>query len=161
MEVAVTQSPANNYSLFFVLLTLSLSFSFLLVGGQREAGCSSDVCYHPVSWTRLHTGTREPVPLPLLFSSALLEPAQEHPKVVLNFYRTKTVTSARHCKTGAHHRCARKDCFLRVGKLAGWLIGWLADRPTGRQYRLLTELPHGGALGTPRRGYKVETGRVA
>ncbi|EZA54468.1 hypothetical protein X777_05734 [Ooceraea biroi] len=78
-------------------------FFFSLAGGQREAGYSSDVRYHPVSSTRLHTGTREPVPLSLLFPSALLEPAQEHPKAALDFYRTKTVTAApRHYKTGVH-----------------------------------------------------------
>lgn len=121
MEVAVAQSPAENYSFSFALLTLSLA----LIGGQREAGCSSDVCYHPVSWTRLHTGTGEPVPLPLLFSSALLEPAQEHPKVALNFYRTKTVTAPRHYKTGVHHRCARYGVQVRIVffELAGRLAG--------------------------------------
>jgi len=81
-------------------------FSFSLTRGQREAGYSSDVRYHPVSSTRLHTGTREPVPLPLLFPSALFEPAQEHPKAALDFYRTKTVTAApRHYKTGVHLWC--------------------------------------------------------
>lgn len=73
-----------------------------VAGGQREAGCSSDVCYHPVSSTRLHTSTGEPVPLPLLFPSALLESAQEHPKAAPDFYRTKTVTAPRHYKTGVH-----------------------------------------------------------
>lgn len=104
LKVAVAQSPVENYSLSLSLFrSLNHSFSFALVGGQREAGCSSDVRYHPVSWTRLHTGTGEPVPLPLLFSSALLEPAQEHPKVALNFYRTKTVIALCHYKTGVHH----------------------------------------------------------
>lgn len=145
-EVAVARSPADNYSLVFVLLTLSFFLFYSSAGGQREAGCSSDVCYHPVSWTRLHTGTGEPVPLPLLFSSALFEPAQEHPKVVLKFYQAKTVTSARHCKTGAHVRMHVRIVFYELASWqAGWLIGWLADRPTGRQYWLLTELPHGAA----------------
>lgn len=86
-----------------------------------------------MSWTRLHTGTGEPVPLPLLFSSALLEPAQEHPKVALNFYRTKTVTAPRHYKTGVHHGVHVRIVFFELADwLAGWLIGWLADRLAGR-----------------------------
>jgi len=44
-------------------------------------------------------------------SSALLEPAQEHPKAALDFYRTKMVTASRHYKTGV---CTTYDEHVRI-----------------------------------------------
>ncbi|KAM0729185.1 hypothetical protein ACS0PU_004539 [Formica fusca] len=60
------------------------------------------------------------------FFSALLEPAQEHPKAALDFYRTKTVTAPRHYKTGV---CTTYGAYVRIVffELTAWWTGWLAS----------------------------------